>query len=275
MRRDSVFTRSRKVWGSLLLHPDWGVTMVAGDVCRELPVTREPFCSLPALTDRRICLFWQLFCLWSTHYSHAWGGVGWAGWGLAMTGCVLRYPSVVLSVLLKYGRIFECISHHYKIFWCIKPAIKMKFTPARHPHTASIRWIDTPQMDLMSEAITFATAVNARHVFVFVDWLLLLAGTHLPFWNVATMMFKKKTKQRVIQWLILSQGIFTILWSLCHLGEARKFDPNFKGPIHNRWAVTFSLCLPVLSSSVTAHIDMTFFPASGAARISSVASSLS
>lgn len=136
-----------------------------------------------------------------------------------MTGCVLRYPSVVLSVLLKYGRIFQCISHHYKIFWCIKPAIKMKFTPARHPHTASIRWIDTPQMDLMSEAITFATAVNARHVFVFVDWLLLLAGTHLPFWNVATMMFKKKNKTKshsVIDFI--TRDIYNLVISLSFRG---------------------------------------------------------
>lgn len=91
----------------------------------------------------------------------------------------------------------------------------MKFTPARHPSAGSILpkwiWCQKPshlQQQLMHVMFPFS-----------VDWLLLLAGTHLPFWNVATMMFKKKTKTKshsVIDFI--TRDIYNLVISLSFRG---------------------------------------------------------
>lgn len=38
-------------------------------------------------------------------------------------------------------------------------------------------------------------------------------------------------------------------YSACFIGEPRKFDPNFKGPIHNRYYIYSTLFAIVVASN--------------------------
>lgn len=80
--------------------------MVACNVCWELLVTREPFCRLLGMMERRATPF-VLATLLSLEYTDGLFSHVFAVHRVlfAMTGHV-QHPRMVLSVPFKYGRIF-------------------------------------------------------------------------------------------------------------------------------------------------------------------------